>query len=396
MSKKDAIWLFAGGPMQEIAAQQIKRKGYQLIITDRNASCVCSQYGDEIVELDTFDISGNLEAASGLKEKFRIKAVISPAADCHETVAHVGRFLHLHAIDPEISHACRHKDITRSILTDARILQPIFATVSNAEEARIFIQKLGGQAVIKATDNSGSRGFRAINGIDELTDQVFEKALAEGTTGKVLVEEMMRPVNGEIAEQSVETVWYNGKMYWLNWVDRLFRKDFLFFDTIRTSFLSDISWGVEIGHINPAIHSYEIKTAVFDIIHRAGMAIGMNNEKGGHILKADIMLTNKGPCIIEITPRCSGGWDSSGTTPKRGADFIGGVVELALGIELDLNLWHTYFEFKNPSLFASILANIDLGATDCIGRRFAIGSDFDREKSLEKALKNLMEERYVV
>jgi len=67
-----------------------------------------------------------------------------------------------------------------------------------------------------------------------------------------------------------------------------------------------------------------------------------------------------------------------------------------LGAKLDLNLWHTYFEYKNPSLYASILADVDREAIDCIGRRFAVGTGFVREKSLEKAVENLKEERYVV
>ena len=58
---------------------------------------------------------------------------------------------------------------------------------------------------------------------------MYERAREAGTTGLVIVEELLHPVETEIAEQSVETLWYNGTMYWLNWVDRLFRKDFLRF-----------------------------------------------------------------------------------------------------------------------------------------------------------------------
>ena len=48
--------------------------------------------------------------------------------------------------------------------------------------------------------------------------------------------------------------------------------------------------------------------------------------------------------IIELTPRLSGGWDSSGTTLARGADFQAGIIRLALGDALDLDLWRKYFE----------------------------------------------------
>src|SRR5437660_479001 len=82
-------------------------------------------------------------------------------------------------------------------------------------------------------------------------------ARANGSTGSVIVEELLVPRPGTIAEQSVETVWYDGEMRWLNWVDRLFRKDF---DLVPHPWNASndpyqaIPWAVELGHLNPADH----------------------------------------------------------------------------------------------------------------------------------------------
>lgn len=393
---EEAIWMFAGGPMQELAASRIRERGYKLIVTDRNDTCVCAKYAAEVVHLDTFDIAGNMRAADKLRQKWRIKAVICPAADCHESVARVGRRLGLHAISPAVSRNCRHKHMTRQTLTQAGIPQPRFKVVRTMREACKFLREIGGEGVLKATDNSGSRGFCVVRKGETISNEIFQRAKDAGTTGLVLVEELLYPLEHEIAEQSVETLWYNGTMYWLNWVDRLFRKDFLLFNSLKTAGYDNLSWGVEIGHINPALHDAATKMRVCELVRRAGIAIGMGRERGGHILKADIMLTKKGPYIIELTPRLSGGWDSSASTPARGADFAGGLVALALRERLDLGLWHRYFEFKNPELFASVMALIDKGAEDCIGRRFAIGTSFERKRAIEFALNNLMEGRYVV
>jgi biotin carboxylase len=394
--KDRAIWMFAGGPMQELAATKILERGYKLIITDRDDNCICSKYAAEVVHLDTFDVPGNVEAAGQLKKKWRIEAVICPAADCHETVAGVGKLLGLHAISPAVSKRCRYKHVTRQALTTAGIPQPRFKAVTSLRDAIRFLQEIGGEGVVKATDNSGSRGFGVIRKGETINPETFQRAREAGTTGLVIVEELLRPLEKEIAEQSVETLWYDGTMYWLNWVDRLFRKDCLLFNSLKTGMYDGVSWGIEIGHINPAIHDLATKMDVFELIRRAGAAIGMKRERGGHVLKADIMLTENGPYIIELTPRLSGGWDSSASTPARGADFAGGLIALALGEVLDLGMWHRYFEFANPALFASVMAKIGEGAQDCIGRRFAIGADFERERSIERALNNLTEERYVV
>jgi biotin carboxylase len=396
MGREKAIWLFAGGQMQELAAKKILDLGFQLILTDMNRGCVCAKYATEFVECDTFDLEGNRAAAERLRKKYVISAGITLAADCHETVAHINRLLGIPGISPEISHACRQKNLTRDVLTRAGIPQPKFACVRGIQEARSFLETLGGRGVVKATDNSGSRGFSKINSLGELTDEIFETALHAGTSGAVVVEEALNPREDCVAELSVETLWFNGKMYWLNWVDRLFRSDWILFPSLPAREGDPVNWGVEIGHINPARHPGQLKEQIYSMLQSAGLAIGMDKEAGGQVLKGDIMLTDRGPVILELTPRLSGGWDSSLTTPSRGADFQGGVIRLALGEPLDLNLWHSHFEFREPNLYASILADISPGAKDCIGRQFALGVDFERDTSLQLALDNIKDRRYVV
>ncbi|MBT0663923.1 hypothetical protein KI809_06365 [Geobacter pelophilus] len=397
MNRDKAIWLFAGGQMQEPAAKKIKSLGYRLIITDRSPDCHCARFADEVVALDTFDISGNLQAAPGLARKFRIEAVLTAAADCHETVAIVGSSLQLNALSPEIANVCRYKQKTRAILAEAGLPQPASAVASNLDAARQLLHSFGGSGVLKATNNSGSRGFAVVKDPDEVTAELFDASLAAGTSGLVIVEEKLEPVKNEIAEQSLETVWYDGKMYFLNWVDRLFRNDFSRFSCLHEEGLyDDTSWAVEIGHLNPALHDYETLQQVVKMVYQAGLAIGMHTQRGGHILKADIMLTERGPYIIELTPRLSGGWDSSASTPTRGADFIGGAIMLALGKQLDLEMWHDFFAYKNSSLFAAVLALINPGAVDCIGRKFSIGTGFQQETALASAMTNLKERHYVL
>jgi phosphoribosylaminoimidazole carboxylase (NCAIR synthetase) len=275
--KKQAIWLFSGGPMQEHAAKKIIELGYQLIITDINRHCACAKYAHDFVECDTFDFSANIDAADRLKMKYEISAGITLAADCHETVALVNRHLGLTGIDPKIAHICRHKNLTRQALTSAGIPQPKYACVDNLDDARSFLTSIGNQGVIKSTDNSGSRGFSKINSPEELTESVFEMAILSGTTGSVLIEEALIPVRDDIAELSVETLWFNGKMYWLNWVDRLFRSDLNYFPSFQDKDIPSVNWGVEVGHINPAQHAISIKNKINKMIFDAGVAIGMND-----------------------------------------------------------------------------------------------------------------------
>ena len=254
MKKNQAIWLFSGGAMQEHIAKKIIELGYKLIVTDMDSTCVCAKYADEFVECDTFDFSGNIDAADKLKLKYKICAGITVAADCHETVALINRHLGLVGIDPEIAHICRQKNITRDVLSAAGIYQPKYQCVNNLKDAKQFLTTIGNCGVVKSTDNSGSRGFTKVNSLEELTQSVFDLAVLSGTSGSALIEEALVPRNDCIAELSVETLWFDGKMYWLNWVDRLFKPDLNFISNFYNEGNVAINWGVEVGHINPACH----------------------------------------------------------------------------------------------------------------------------------------------
>jgi len=374
--------------MQRLAAEKIKALGYALILTDGSPSCAVRPIADAFVDLDTFDIPGNIERADELRTRYDIGAVFTAGADCHETVAALARHLGLHGIDPAIAHLCRYKNRTRERLRDSGIPQPALLEAGTHAQAIAAAEEIGFPIALKATDNSGSRGFSRIDGRQDLTLAAFERARENGTTGIVIVEELLLPQSQTIAEQSVETVWYDGQMRWLNWVDRLFRKDF---DSVahpwsdRDDPYREISWAIELGHLNPAEHDAQVRHDVEALVRRAGEAIGMGNQKGGHILKADIMLTTKGPMILELTPRLSGGWDSALSTPERGADFIGGALRLALGEKLDEEIWRDHFAYRNPARVIAVLAQVRQEAQDCIGREFAWGAGPDRAAALQAA-----------
>ena len=73
----------------------------------------------------------------------------------------------------------------------------------------------------------------------------------------------------------------------------------------------------------------------------AGKVLGMKTG----IFKCDIMLTEKGPVILEATARLSGGFDAQYTSPlAHGANYIKGALKLALGEPIDpacfLPKWH--------------------------------------------------------
>jgi biotin carboxylase len=370
---KQAIWLISGGPMQVLAARKIKQQGFALILSDRNASAPCAVLADRFVELDTFDVESHLVAADELRDEFDIRAVLTAAADCHYTVARTAEHLGLHHLSPDISRNCRNKLATREILTAAGLPQPLYRGAESYDEAAGFIEAHAAVSfVVKSTDNSGSRGLSTVLPGQKLTREQFDHARANGTTGLVIIEEMLQSVPDLISESSVETLWFDGRMHWINWVDRIFFRDLRFFPGV--SLPHPVADGVEIGHVNPSRQSEALRQQVEDMIFAAGIAMGFGQELGGHILKADMFFSTRGPMILELTPRISGGWDSSASSPARGGDIVGGVIELAQGKPLTADLFDRHFRFDDPGATAVVLTSIPENAVDCIGRQFAIAS----------------------
>lgn len=381
--------------MQRVAAERIKARGHALILTDGSAECLLRPLADEFVHLDIFAIRENIAKADELIRQYDIRAVFTAPGDCHETVAHVARHLGLAGIDPEIAHACRYKHETRVLLATAGIPQPKFRIVKSRVEGLQALRDIGTPAALKATNNSGSRGFSRIESEADFSEEVFERAVKNGTTGSAIIEELLVPVEGELAEQSVETLWYDGAMYWLNWTDRMFRQDMKLFPGFNTDAYHNLPWAVEIGHLNPAVHSVETTAAVQKMAEQAGRALGMHRQKGGHILKHDIMLTKSGPYIIESTPRLSGGWDSGGSTLVRGADFIDGALEMALGTPLTAEIFYKYFVYKYPQVYVAMLSEIPNNPKDCIGRRFAFDSGLTAHDAVAHAYQKVTQGQFI-
>jgi len=298
-------------------------------------------------------------------------------------------------IDPEISKICRNKHLTRRILHDAGVYQPLSETHNDFEEAKEFVSRNNmKEFVVKATDNSGSRGFHAIRNPEKFTKEVFDDAVRNGSTGLVIIEDLLIPIEDGVAELSVETIWYNGKMYFLNWVDRLFRNDLRLFNLGSLSNY-EIPWGVELGHINPSQHTIEVKNRIVNEIQLAGRAIGYDKIKHAAILKADIMITQKGPVILELTPRLSGGWDSSLSSRLRGADYVGGLIKTALGYPLNLEMWYDHFQFSDADRKVVVLSAFNFNPKDCTGRSFTFGSEYNLKMAFNIAIENLNNNKFL-
>src|SRR3989344_5524740 len=99
--------------------------------------------------------------------------------------------------------------------------------------------------------------------------------------------------------------------------------------------------------------------------------------------------TNRKEDICSRQTSCSRRAVRESSSSRRGADFVGGMLGLALGEALTPEYKERYFTYHDEGLYASVLSQVEMDAQDCIGRRFAPGAAYDRTESLREAYKAL-------
>lgn len=304
--KQKSIIIVSAGEMQIPAIKTAKEMGFYVIATDKNPNSEGFKFADLSLAIDTKDVNAHVQFALENKNKLNIVGAFA-AADVAVTVAAITNALNLPGISNEIAYASNNKaEMKKKWLRDG-VPTPNSIEVSNLEEAKIALKKIGFPAFIKAIDNAASRGNKKINFINELPD-ALEDAKKHSTTNTALIEEF---VEGE--EYSVETIIFKGTHYHYGIVDRHF---------------SFSPYAIETGHTNPTNISLEMQNAIYDVVDRASTSLGITFGPA----KADMIVTKKGPMVLELPARLSGGWHSQYTTPlAMGLNPIRDVLNMVTG-----------------------------------------------------------------
>jgi biotin carboxylase len=207
----------------------------------------------------------------------------------------------------EVAEASHNKAKMKERWLRDGVSTPACEEVGNKNEARRLAAKHGYPVMVKAVDNSASRGTKVVGSEAELEPAV-DNAIRHSTTSSCLIEQF---VEGE--EQSVETVMHNGEQLRAGMVDRHY--DFF-------------PYPIEVGHTNPSHLSADVQEQIFRVVNHAAQSLGIANGPA----KADMILTKQGPMILEMPARLSGGFHSQYTTPLAlGMNPIRAVIRQSLG-----------------------------------------------------------------
>lgn len=280
-------------------------------MTDRDPGAAGFALADETFVLDTKDVDGHVAIARRLAADGDLAAVFTEGADVEVTVAEAARAGGVPGVDPQAARICNDKAAFRRRCAEAGLPVPRFAEVGDVAAARAALEHVGLPAIVKPLDSSASRGTRKIAHANELADALTD-AVRFSSTGTVLVEECL-----EGPEQSVETIVAGGVHWRCNIVDRPFAFD---------------PYPIEVGHDNPTALPAADQDALYELVEASARAVGIDMGAA----KADTIWTARGPVILEMTARLSGGFHCQATSPlAHGTNDIKAAMDLALGLPLD-------------------------------------------------------------
>ena len=295
--------------LQLPAIKRAKELGYYVAVIDYDPNAIGIPYADEYFNVSTIDIEGVAKKA----EEFAPDGIMTLATDMPmRSIAAACERLGLPGISFDTAVKATDKGEMIKTFEAHGVEHPWYFILKDPAELDEAMERVTFPCISKPTDNSGSRGVMLIHNREELRDAVSYSA-ANGRSGGVIVEEFLR---GQ--EVSVEIMVLNGVPHVLNVTDKL--------TTGAPHF-------VEMGHGQPSRLPSKDQDAIRDLACRAALAVGIGNGPA-HV---EIMLTDKGPRMIELGARMGGDCITTHLVPlSTGIDMVESTMRIACGETPDL------------------------------------------------------------
>jgi biotin carboxylase len=333
----------SGGAEAVPGIQRARALGLHVVVSDMNPAAPGFKDADDAVVANTYDEDATAAAALEYhKTKRPIDGVMCMAADVPVTVATVAAALNLPGISIASARLAADKLAMKQAFAQAGIPIPWFQSVASLEELRQIVAERGLPLVLKPIDSRGARGVLRLTNETDLA-WAFAHASGQSRAGSVMVEEYLAG-----PQISTEGLLVGGVGTTCGFIDRNYEHLETFAPYL-----------VENGGEQPSVLSLPAQRQIATVAMDAGRAMGITSGS----VKGDMVWTDRGPYVIEIAARLSGGWMSTNQVPLgTGVDLIGCAIRLALGENVpaeDLQpRWHRgvairYF-FPRPGRVASI------------------------------------------
>ena len=302
---RKAILVFGVGILQESLIRRAQDMGLFVVGIDPCGEAYCRDV------VDVFEVVGgqDFEGTMAVAKKYNVSAVVTTATDKPLVMmARVAKELGVRFFSEETAIVSTDKFLMKERFVANGIPCAKGKVVSTEQEASDMMFPI----IVKPRDNSGSRGVKLCNNLQELKEAIQE-ALNNSKKNTVLVEEFI-----EGREISIEALHYDGKSEVIQFTEK------------KTT---PFPYNVELGHIQPANISEEQKNQIRRIISLIGSTLNFENCPSHTELK----INDRGIFVIETSPRLGGDYITSMLTPlSTGINMEDQLLQIALGEHVDV------------------------------------------------------------
>lgn len=300
---KKSILIFGLGFLQKSLIARCKVKGLYTIGIDPCADAVCKD------KVDVFEVVGGQDYEKTLEvaKRYNVAGVITTATDKPLVMmARVAEALKLPFFSVETAQWSTDKYLMKQRFELGGVPHAKGRLVKTAEE----VEDLVFPVIVKPRDNSGSRGVKLCQSQEELRECINE-AFEFSHLDMVLVEEFI-----EGQEYSIEGLHYDGKSEVIQFTEK------------KTT---EFPYNVELGHIQPAVLSDNVKDEIRHIIEKIAKTLNFNNC-GSH---TELKIGPRGITVIETSPRFGGDFITSTLVPlSTGLNIDDLLIDISIGNKL--------------------------------------------------------------
>ena len=315
MSK--TLLIIGAGREQITAYQQAKKMGHFVIGTDRNPKAPAFEFADKILLCSTRDPNHTLETVLEYSKERKIEGVMTIANDVPYTVALVASSLNLPGISLQSARYASNKILMKECFIKNKIITPKSEIVGNKDDFLKLVSNKKFPLILKPSDGRGSRGVLYLDDSTDL-DWTWDFVFNTSSNKELMLEEYV------IGDQlSVEGIFVKKKYYPIAFADRNY-----------TNLPKTKPHIIENGGVIPSKYEGEILNKISSLIENA--AKSLNIDFGS--VKADIVLSNGEPMIIELAARLSGNYLATHHIPMAyGIDIVSAVINISLGLDVDIS-----------------------------------------------------------
>lgn len=277
MTNNRILFLGASG-FQIPVINQAKEMGLYVGVVDYNNKAPAILYADKYYECSIKDEEAVLDIARSFKADAICVGVCDSAMN---TAAFVCEKLNLHGTSRNVAANVTDKFRMIELFEKNGVAHPDYQLIKKEEllTAELMIEY---PLVTKPIDAAGSKGIHIVRDKSGIDDALMDSSKC-GYSGDVIVEEMM-----EGPEVSVELIVQDGVPFVAQVTDKLTTGEPFF---------------IEVGHTQPSQLKREELEKIKKLACDAALAVGLLNS----IAHAEVMLTKKGPKMVEIAGRLGGG-----------------------------------------------------------------------------------------